>query len=105
MSAIRHTYITTYVFNFSEVELACFYEQGKRQMLTPPPPPPLEELIFDALAVINNVDDDPLEVPNTSPSYRPCPIQGCGKSVKRRWNHLHQYHEKRGDAGEDGLIF
>ena len=49
---------------------------------TPPTPPdtPLDECFF----------------PMPSPELSTCLLQGCGKMVKRMWNHL-DYHKKRGD--------
>ena len=30
-------------------------------------------------------------------THTTCPIPGCGRVVKRLWNHLNQYHKKMGD--------
>ena len=88
-----------------EVELVSFFEQWKDQSQTlTPPHTPLEKSTFDALAVVNNVDGAAptiLETPDSSSSYRICPLQECGKCL---WNHLHQYHKRRGDGCEGGLI-
>ena len=56
-----------------------FMLQSKTGMPPRPPDTPLDECFF----------------PMPSPELSTCLLQGCGKMVKRMWNHL-DYHKKRG---------
>ena len=61
------------------------------------PDTPLEESIFDAIAVINSTEKEYSPPETSTGHYQLCPIPGCGRGVKRLWNHLNQFHKKRGD--------
>lgn len=80
-------------------------KQSRPKVPTPPPSPPttstLEECVLDALDILNNFDPaerDELFSDNGVP--RLCPVPGCGKPVRKMWNHLHQYHRKKGLTGK-----
>ena len=83
---------------------------------TPPPTPVDEEpfSIMAALSVAANFDitDQQYELPTVSstpqedvleeicpdpPSSVICPVPGCTRRVKRLWNHLFQFHKKKGN--------
>jgi hypothetical protein len=67
--------------HFTDTQLNGFFLGSKAGMPQTPPGTPLEECCF------------PLPDPETTA----CPVAGCGKHVKRLWNHM-QLHRKRGDT-------
>ena len=66
---------------FPDSQLAAFLTEGKRGVQP---------------AGLPTQPDSPLD--GGEPSQKLCPVPGCSKRVKRLWNHLNEYHKKRGDA-------
>ena len=94
-------------------------DDHEHPMDTPPPPPPLQpsELGGDFSTTSTSMAAGPrllgsdssttstsmcagtekeYSPPETSTGdYQLCPIPGCGRRVKRLWNHLNQFHKKK----------
>ena len=68
-------------FTFSDTQLNMFFLGSKAGMPPTPPGTPLEECCF----------------PPPNPETTACPVAGCGKQVKRLWNHM-EIHRKKGDT-------
>ena len=82
--------------------MAQYLEKSKRKApKAPPPTPSLEECVLDALDILNNFDRskrEELVADKSAPKV--CPVPGYGKRVTKLWNHLHQYHRKKGLTGK-----